>query len=135
MCIRDRKYNVNLEVVSSFDRVPGNKVKEANKMEKMLVKGVAKDCDIARISLVAIPDTPGIAFQIFSALAAKKINVDIILQSIGRDGKKMCIRDRRRAPDESLRADCRGGRRARRIWRAPARAGRADCDRAARAPR
>lgn len=83
-----KKYNVNLEVVSSFDRVPGTKVKEANKMEKMLVKGVAKDCDIARISLVAIPDTPGIAFQIFSALAAKKINVDIILQSIGRDGKK-----------------------------------------------
>ena len=52
-----KKYNVNLEVVSSFDRVPGTKVKEANKMEKMLVKGVAKDCDIARISLVAIPDT------------------------------------------------------------------------------
>lgn len=83
-----KKYNVNLEVVSSFDRVPGTKVKEANKMEKMLVKGVAKDCDIARISLVAIPDTPGIAFQIFSTLASKKINVDIILQSIGRDGKK-----------------------------------------------
>lgn len=83
-----KKYNVNMEVVSSFERVPGTKVREVNKMEKMLVKGVAKDTDVARISLVSLPDVPGIAFKIFSALAAKKINVDIILQSIGRDERK-----------------------------------------------
>ena len=83
-----KKYNVNMEVVSSFERVPGTKVKEVNKMEKMLVKGVAKDSDIARISLVGVPDVPGIAFKIFAALAKRSINVDIILQSIGRDTTK-----------------------------------------------
>ena len=83
-----KKYNVNMEVVSSFERVPGTTVKEVNKMEKMLVKGVAKDSDIARISLVGVPDVPGIAFKIFAALAKRSINVDIILQSIGRDTTK-----------------------------------------------
>ena len=57
-------------------------------MEKMLISGVAKDTQVARISLVGLPDEPGIAFQAFSRLAAKNINVDIILQSIGRDGTK-----------------------------------------------
>ena len=57
-------------------------------MEKLLIKGVAKDDDVVRIAVVGLPDKPGIAFKIFSLLAAKKINVDIILQSIGRDGTK-----------------------------------------------
>ena len=57
-------------------------------MEKMLIKGVAKDTNVARISLVGLPDRPGVAFKIFTALAAQKINVDIILQSIGRDDTK-----------------------------------------------
>lgn len=57
-------------------------------MEKMLIKGVAKDDDVARISVVGLPDKPGIAFRIFSVLASKKVNVDIILQSVGRDGTK-----------------------------------------------
>lgn len=57
-------------------------------MEKMLVKGVTKDDDVARISVVGLPDKPGIAFKLFSLLAQNKINVDIILQSIGRDGTK-----------------------------------------------
>jgi len=54
----------------------------------MMVRGVAKDCDVARISLVGIEDTPGKAFRIFSLLAKHNINVDIILQSIGRNNKK-----------------------------------------------
>lgn len=54
----------------------------------MLVRGVTKDNDIARISIIGLPDTPGIAFKLFSVLAAKKFNVDIILQSVGRDGTK-----------------------------------------------
>lgn len=83
-----KKYNVNLEVVSSFNRVPGTKVKEESQVEKMLVKGVAKDSNVARIAIVGVPDVPGIAFKIFSLLAQKKINVDIILQSIGRDNTK-----------------------------------------------
>ena len=83
-----KKYNVNLEVCSSLERVPGTKVKEVTKMEKMLIKGVAKDDDVVRVAVVGIPDKPGVAFRLFSLLATKKINVDIILQSIGRDGTK-----------------------------------------------
>ena len=84
-----KRYNVNLEVLSSFSGKPGTKVKEVVKtMEKTHVSGVAKDKDVARIALVGLVDQPGIAFKIFSLLANKKINVDIILQSIGRDGSK-----------------------------------------------
>lgn len=83
-----KRYNVDLEVLSSFSRKPGTKIKEAPNMEKMNVSGVAKDKDVARISLINLADVPGIAFKIFSSLAAKKINVDIILQSIGRDNNK-----------------------------------------------
>ena len=57
-------------------------------MEKMLVRGVTRDNDTARIAIVGVPDEPGIAFKIFSLIASKKIEVDIILQSIGRDGTK-----------------------------------------------
>ena len=57
-------------------------------MEKMLVRGVTKDTDVARISVVGVPDVPGIAFKLFAKLAAKGVNVDIILQSVGRDGTK-----------------------------------------------
>ncbi|MBE6886726.1 MAG: aspartate kinase [Oscillospiraceae bacterium] len=83
-----KKYNVEMEVLSSMEDKPGTIVKEVVKMEKMLVRGAARDNNVARISLVALPDRPGIAFRIFSLLASKKINVDIILQSIGRDGTK-----------------------------------------------
>ncbi len=83
-----KKYNVNLEVLSSLTKNPGTKIKEVVKVEKMLVRGVARDNDVARISIIGVPDQPGIAFKIFSQLAAKKINVDIILQSIGRDNSK-----------------------------------------------
>ena len=57
-------------------------------MEKTLISGVAKDNNVARISIIGVPDRPGLAFRIFSKLAAKDVNVDIILQSIGRDGTK-----------------------------------------------
>ena len=83
-----KKYAVNMEVLSSLEDKPGTQIKEVTKMEKMLIKGVAKDDDVARISLVEVPDQPGIAFKIFSLLAAHKINVDIILQSLGRNNTK-----------------------------------------------
>ena len=79
---------IELEVLSSLTRAPGTIVKEAAKMEKMLISGVAKDTNVARISVVGVPDVPGLAFKMFSKLSAKGINVDIILQSIGRDGTK-----------------------------------------------
>ena len=80
-----KKYNIELEVLSSLTNKPGTIVKEKVKMEKMLISGVAKDTDVARVSITKIPDHPGIAFKLFSALAAKNVNVDVILQSIGRD--------------------------------------------------
>ena len=83
-----KKYNVELEVLSSLNPVPGTKVKEVAKMEEMLIKGVAKDTNVARVMIVGVPDEPGIAFKIFSRVAKAPVNVDIILQSIGRDGTK-----------------------------------------------
>ncbi len=84
-----KKYNVNLEVVSSFRDLPGTTVKEeVIVMEKMLISGVAKDDHVARISLIGLPDVPGIAFKLFGLLGKKNINVDLILQSVGRDGTK-----------------------------------------------
>ena len=83
-----KKYNVELEVLSSLNPVPGTKVVEECKMEKMIIKGVAKDTSVARVMIVGLPDEPGIAFKIFSRVARAHINVDIILQSVGRDGTK-----------------------------------------------
>lgn len=83
-----KKYNVELEVLSSLVREPGTIVREVAKMEKMLIRGVTKDTDIARISVVGMKDIPGNAFKMFSKLAAKGINIDVILQSVGRDGTK-----------------------------------------------
>ena len=83
-----KKYNVELEVLSSLNPVPGTVVKEVAKMEGMLIKGVAKDTDVAVITILNVPDEPGTSFKIFGLLAQKNINVDIILQSTGRDGKK-----------------------------------------------
>ena len=82
------KYNVKLEVKSSFERVDGTVVKEVKNVEKMIVRGVARDNDVARISIVGIDNTPGKAFKVFSLLAKNSINVDVILQSIGRHDTK-----------------------------------------------
>ena len=68
-----KKYNVELEVLSSLNPIPGTVVKEVTKdMEGMLIKGVAKDTDVAVITILNVPDEPGMSF----------------LQSTGRDGKK-----------------------------------------------
>ncbi len=84
-----KKYNVELEVRSSLEPTKsGTIVKEIVKMEKTLIKGVAKDNNVASISIVGLEDKPGIAFKIFNKLAQAKINVDIILQSIGRNNTK-----------------------------------------------
>ncbi len=83
-----KKYGIEIEVLTSLERKAGTIVKEKVKMEKMLVRGVAKDTNVARISIVGLPDTPGVAFRLFERLANKKVNIDIILQSVGRDGTK-----------------------------------------------
>ncbi len=82
-----KRYNVDLEVLSSYVRKPGTKVKEVvKKVEQMIISGIAKDAKIARVTVVGVPDEPGVAFKVFSALSKGKINVDIILQSAGLDG-------------------------------------------------
>ena len=83
-----KKYGVELEVLSSLNPKQGTIVKEVIKLEKMLIRGVTKDTNVALISILNLQDTPGIAFKIFSKLSNKNINVDIILQSFGRDGTK-----------------------------------------------
>ena len=93
-----KKYNVPLEVKSSFEKVDGTVVKEVTSMEKMLIRGVTRDNDVARIAVIGVENTPGIAFRIFSALAKENINVDMILQSVGRNGKK----DRRSCAESSV---------------------------------
>lgn len=81
-----KKYNVNLEVRSSATNNAGTAVREVVKMEGMLVKGITKDSNVVAVSVLGVPDKPGVAFKIFSLLGQKRINVDIILQSEGRDG-------------------------------------------------
>jgi len=83
-----KRYNVDVEVLSSLTRKPGTIIKEEADVEKMIISGVAKDTSIARISVLELDDKPGVAFRLFSLLAKEKINVDIILQSVGRDGTK-----------------------------------------------
>ena len=83
-----KKFNVNLVVRSSLNNNEETLVKEVTEMEKTVVKGVAYDKDIARIAIIAVRDIPGVAYKIFRLLADADVNVDIILQSIGRDGTK-----------------------------------------------
>lgn len=83
-----KKYNVQLVVLSSLVVADGTIVKEETKVEKMLVSGVAADKNTTRIAVMGVKDEPGVAFKLFSLLAKNNINVDIILQSIGRDGTK-----------------------------------------------
>lgn len=83
-----KKYGVQLVVRSSLNRSEGTVVKEVAKMEKMLISGVASDKNTSRVSVIGVDDKPGVAFKIFNTLAKKGINVDIILQSVGRVGTK-----------------------------------------------
>ncbi len=81
-----KKYNVKLSVRSSLNDHEGTYVKEVSQVEKMMVRGVTRDNDCARIALCGVEDTPGKAFQIFEMIARAGISVDLIIQSIG-DGK------------------------------------------------
>lgn len=83
-----KKYNVKLAVKSSLNKVEGTYVKEVSQVEKMLVRGVTRDNDVARVALCDVEDTPGKAFQVFSMLAKHGISVDLIIQSIGKENKK-----------------------------------------------
>lgn len=83
-----KKYGVNMVVRSSLNKTHGTVIKEVGNVEKMLVRGVTRDNDIARIAVIGIEDKPGMAFKLFSMLSREKISIDVILQSIGRDENK-----------------------------------------------
>jgi len=83
-----KKYGVKLVVRSSLNNTEGTMVKEEVTVERMLISGVAIDRNADRVSVVGLKDQPGVAFRLFDMLAKAKINVDVILQSIGRDGTK-----------------------------------------------
>ena len=86
-----KKYSVELEVRSSLTDVPGTIVREVAQVEEMLIKGVTKNENVAVISLLEVPDVPGMSFNVFSLMAQKKINVGIILQASGRGNNKDLI--------------------------------------------
>ena len=81
-----KKYNVSLEVRSSTANSAGTAIREVVKMEGMLIKGVTKDENIVVVSVLGVPDKPGVAFKVFSLVGQRRINVDIILQSEGSEG-------------------------------------------------
>ena len=83
-----KKYGVPLVVRSSLNESEGTVLREVTNVERMLISGVALDKNVARISVIGLKDEPGIAFKLFNVLAKANINVDVILQSIGRDGTK-----------------------------------------------
>ncbi len=83
-----KKYGVQMVVRSSLNNHEGTIVKEGNKMEKMIVSGVAADADAARVAIIGLKDEPGVAFKLFNELAKHNINIDMILQSVGRHGTK-----------------------------------------------
>lgn len=83
-----KKYGVPLVVRSSLNNSEGTVVKEEVTVERMLISGVALDTEAVRIAVIGLRDEPGVAFRLFDTLAKKNINVDVILQSIGRAGTK-----------------------------------------------
>ncbi len=83
-----KKYGVPLVVRSSLNNSEGTVVKEEVTVERMLISGVALDTDAVRVAVIGLKDVPGVAFKLFDTLANKNINVDVILQSIGRNGTK-----------------------------------------------
>ncbi|MDY3282668.1 aspartate kinase [Dysosmobacter sp.] len=99
-----KKFHVHLEVLSSIVKKPGTIVKEVAKVEKTNIAGVAKDTSIACVALVGLQHNPGVAFQVFDLLSKSNINVDVILQSIGRDDSKdITFTVHRKDMDEAVR--------------------------------
>lgn len=80
-----RKFKVPLVVKSSFTMNKGTIVTEVDTMEKVVVRGLALDQEIAKISILEVPDKPGIAYKLFAELAKNNIGVDIIIQNINRN--------------------------------------------------
>jgi aspartate kinase len=83
-----KKYGVEIEVLSSFTGNPGTIVKQGVKqMEDIVVRGVASDINQAKVTVIGLPNKPGIASEVFKAIAAADVNVDMIIQNMAEDGK------------------------------------------------
>ena len=82
-----RRFGVPLHVRSSFNWNEGSRVVRGNSMEQVVIRGIAHDTDVAKIALVGVPDRPGIASEIFQAVGGQGVNVRMIVQASGADGK------------------------------------------------
>ncbi len=81
-----RKYHVPIRVLSSFEDGPGTLIKgEENNMEQALISGIAHNRDEAKLTIVGVPDKPGIAYSILGPVADANIEVDMIVQNVGVD--------------------------------------------------
>jgi len=80
-----RNYGVQLVVRSSFNNNMGTQVKELDSLEKAMVRGVTLDNNIVKISILEVPDKPGIAYNLFSKLAQASISIDMIIQNVNRN--------------------------------------------------
>ncbi|MCL1845423.1 MAG: aspartate kinase [Defluviitaleaceae bacterium] len=83
-----KRFDVNLVLRSSVNDVPGTLIKEDAGVEQLSVSGIAIDRNVARVSVTGLPDRPGVAASIFMPLAKEKINVDVILLSVGEGDKR-----------------------------------------------
>ena len=83
-----RRYNVKLVVKSSMSEEEGTVVKESTKMEKMLISGVATDKNIAKITVAGMKDDPESTFRLLNLLAKHGMNIDVMIQSLEKDGTK-----------------------------------------------
>ncbi|MZQ76261.1 MAG: aspartate kinase [Peptoclostridium sp.] len=79
-----RKFNVPLVVRSSFADSEGTEIVNMDQIEKVAIRGISLDDDIAKVSVLEVPDRPGIAFKLFSMLSLNNINVDMIIQNVNR---------------------------------------------------
>lgn len=82
-----KNYNVPIHVRSSFNDVPGTMViKEVKEMEDIVVSGVAYNRQEAKISIIGVPDRPGVAADVFGVLGDNNVSVDMIIQNVGESG-------------------------------------------------
>jgi aspartate kinase len=82
-----RRFDVPLHVRSSFNWNEGSRVVRGDSMEQVVIRGIAHDADVAKIALVGVPDRPGIASEIFQAVGGQGVNVRMIVQASGSDGR------------------------------------------------
>ena len=83
-----KKFKLPLCVRSSFDNTPGTVVtEESDEMEAVIVRGAALNRDEAKVTVIGVPDQPGIAARILGEVAGRNVNLDMIIQNVGHDGK------------------------------------------------